>query len=177
MILSGACARCAEHTHVSKSTVQRWFDLFAVQPHRYRHFKLSNDPLFVEKARNIAGLYLNLPDHAVVLCVDEKKQMQALDRTQLMLPMGLGMSKESPTAIFVTVPRRYSRHWTSPPEQSSLSAAAASAPRVPRLFAPHRCQRAQPVRHLSHRRQLCDLRNVTLVTTSQQSRGSRLTSE
>lgn len=80
----------AEQTHVSKSTVQRWFDLFGVQPHRQRHFKLSNDPFFVEKVRDIVGLYLNPPDHAVVLCVDEKTQVQALDRTQPMLPMGLG---------------------------------------------------------------------------------------
>ena len=80
----------AEHTGVSKSTVQRWFDLFGVQPHRQRHFKLSNDPFFIEKVRDIVGLYLNPPDHAVVLCVDEKTQIQALDRTQPMLPMGLG---------------------------------------------------------------------------------------
>jgi transposase len=80
----------AAHTGVSKSTVQRWFSLFAVQPHRQRHFKLSNDPFFVEKVRDIVGLYLNPPDHAVVLCVDEKTQVQALNRTQPMLPMGLG---------------------------------------------------------------------------------------
>ena len=76
----------AEHTGISKSTVQRWFDRFGVQPHR--HFKLSNDPFFIEKVRDIVGLYLNPPDHAVVLCVDEK--IQALQRTQPMLPMGLG---------------------------------------------------------------------------------------
>lgn len=80
----------AKETGVSKSTVQRWFDLFGVQPHRQRHFKLSNDPFFVEKVRDIVGLYLNPPDHALVLCVDEKSQIQALDRTQPMLPMGLG---------------------------------------------------------------------------------------
>ena len=80
----------AEHTGISKSTVQRWFDLFGVQPHRQRHFKLSNDPFFIEKVRDIVGLYLNPPDHAVVLCVDEKTQIQALQRTQPMLPMGLG---------------------------------------------------------------------------------------
>jgi len=80
----------AEHTGISKSTVQRWFNLFGVQPHRQRHFKLSNDPFFVEKVRDIVGLYLNPPDHAVVLCVDEKSQIQALDRTQPLLPMGLG---------------------------------------------------------------------------------------
>ena len=80
----------AEHTGVSKSTVQRWFTLFGVQPHRQRHFKLSNDPFFIEKVRDIVGLYLNPPDHAMVLCVDEKTQVQALNRTQPMLPMGLG---------------------------------------------------------------------------------------
>ncbi len=77
-------------TGISKSTVQRWFNLFSIQPHRQRHFKLSNDPFFVEKVRDIVGLYLNPPDHAVVLCVDEKTRVQALDRTQPMLPMGLG---------------------------------------------------------------------------------------
>ena len=80
----------AEHTGVSKSTVQRWFNLFGVQPHRQKHFKLSNDPFFIEKVRDIVGLYLNPPDHAMVLCVDEKTQVQALNRTQPMLPMGLG---------------------------------------------------------------------------------------
>ncbi|CAM3628312.1 IS630 family transposase [Halomonas lysinitropha] len=80
----------AQETGVSKSTVQRWFDLFGIQPHRQRHFKISNDPFFVEKVRDIVGLYLNPPDHAMVLCVDEKTQVQALDRTQPMLPMGLG---------------------------------------------------------------------------------------
>ncbi len=52
----------AQHTGVSKSTVQRWFDLFGVQPHRQRHFKISNDPFFVEKVRDIVGFYLNPPD-------------------------------------------------------------------------------------------------------------------
>ena len=80
----------AQRTGISKTTVQRWFDLFGVQPHRQRHFKLSNDPFFIEKVRDIVGLYLNPPDHAVVLCVDEKTQIQALQRTQPMLPMGLG---------------------------------------------------------------------------------------
>lgn len=80
----------AKKTGISKSTVQRYFALFGVQPHRTRHFKLSTDPFFVEKVRDIVGLYLNPPDHALVLCVDEKSQIQALERTQPMLPMGLG---------------------------------------------------------------------------------------
>ncbi len=80
----------SERCGVSKSTVARWFELFGVQPHRQRTFKLSNDPFFIEKVRDIVGLYLNPPDHAVVLCVDEKSQIQALQRTQPVLPMGLG---------------------------------------------------------------------------------------
>ena len=80
----------ARASGISKSTVHRLFQVFAVQPHRSRTFKLSNDPFFVEKVRDIAGLYLNPPDHALVLCVDEKSQIQALNRTQPVLPMGLG---------------------------------------------------------------------------------------
>ena len=80
----------AAHSGISKSTVQRWFTLFGVQPHRQRTFKLSTDPFFVEKVRDIVGLYLNPPDHAIVLCVDEKSQIQALQRSQPVLPMGLG---------------------------------------------------------------------------------------
>ena len=75
---------------VSKTTVQRWFSLFGVKPHLARTFKLSNDPFFIEKVRDIVGLYLHPPDHALVLCVDEKSQIQALDRTQRALPLGLG---------------------------------------------------------------------------------------
>jgi transposase len=80
----------AEETGISKSTVQRYFTLFGLQPHRRRSFKLSTDPLFVDKVRDIVGLYLNPPDKALVLCVDEKSQIQALERTQPVLPMGLG---------------------------------------------------------------------------------------
>ena len=70
--------------------MQRYFQLFGIPPHRTRSFKLSTDPLFVEKVRDIVGLYLSPPDHAVVLCVDEKSKIQALERTQPMLPIGLG---------------------------------------------------------------------------------------
>jgi putative transposase len=80
----------AKTTGVSKSTVQRYLALFGVQPHRSKSFKLSTDPFFIEKVRDIVGLYLNPPDHALVLCVDEKSQVQALERTQPVLPMGLG---------------------------------------------------------------------------------------
>ena len=77
-------------TGISKSCVQRYFRLFGIQPHRTKSFKLSTDPYFVEKVRDIVGLYLNPPEHAVVLCVDEKSQIQALERSQPILPMGLG---------------------------------------------------------------------------------------
>src|SRR5450631_3263461 len=77
-------------TRIPKSTVGRYFALFGLQPHRSKSFKLSTDPFFVEKVRDIVGLYLNPPDHALVLCVDEKSQIQALNRTQPVLPMGLG---------------------------------------------------------------------------------------
>jgi transposase len=79
-----------EETGISKSTVQRYLSLFGVQPHRAGSFKLSNDPFFIEKVREVVGLYLNPPDNALVLCVDEKSQVQALERTQPLLPMGLG---------------------------------------------------------------------------------------
>src|SRR3974377_1934529 len=75
---------------ISKSMVGRYFALFGLQPHRARSFKLSTDPFFVEKVRDIVGLYLNPPDKALVLCVDEKSQVQALERSQPVLPMGLG---------------------------------------------------------------------------------------
>ena len=83
----------AAQTGISKSTVGRYFALFAVQPHRSRSFKLSTAPFFVEKVRAIVGLYLNPPDKALVLCVDEKSQIQALERTQPILPMGLGYAE------------------------------------------------------------------------------------
>jgi putative transposase len=77
-------------TGISKTSVQRYLSLFGVQPHRTRSFKLSTDPFFVDKLRDVVGLYLNPPDNALVVCVDEKSQCQALERTQPMLPMGLG---------------------------------------------------------------------------------------
>jgi putative transposase len=88
-----------------KSTVQRYLHLFGVQPHRSKGFKLSTDPQFVEKVRDIVGLYLNPPDHAVVLCVDEKSQIQALERTQPAIPAAPGHPEG--------VPHDYRRHGTT----------------------------------------------------------------
>ena len=67
----------ADAVGVSKSTVQRIWTAFNTQPHRQKHFPLSTDPFFAEKVRDIVGLYLHPPDHALVLCVDEKSQIQA----------------------------------------------------------------------------------------------------
>jgi putative transposase len=80
----------AAETGISKSSVQRYFQLFGLQPHRTEGFKLSTDPFFVEKLRDVVGLYLNPPDNAIVISVDEKSQCQALERTQPMLPLGFG---------------------------------------------------------------------------------------
>jgi transposase len=80
----------AKASGISRSTVNRIWRAFRLQPHRSETFKLSPDPLLVEKVRDIVGLYMNPPDHAVVLCVDEKAQIQALDRTQPLLPMRPG---------------------------------------------------------------------------------------
>lgn len=80
----------AKDTELSCTTVHRIWRAFGLQPHRQRHFRLSTDPFFVEKVRDIVGLYLNPPDKAMVLCVDEKSQIQALGRIQPMLPLGLG---------------------------------------------------------------------------------------
>jgi putative transposase len=82
--------QAAQDSGISKSTVHRVFQAFALQRHRSRSFKLSTEPSFIESVLDIVGLYLNPPDHALVLCVDEKSQIHALNRTQPMLPMGLG---------------------------------------------------------------------------------------
>jgi len=95
----------ARRSGLSQSAISRIWRAFALQPHRTENFKLSTDPLFIEKVRDIVGLYLNPPEKALVLCVDEKTQIQALDRMQPLLPMRPGQ-----------VERRthdYSRHGTT----------------------------------------------------------------
>ena len=81
----------AQKLKVSQSTVSRVWRAFGLQPHRVETFKLSTDPLFVDKVRDIVGLYMNPPTKAMVLCVDEKSQIQALDRTQPALPLAPGL--------------------------------------------------------------------------------------
>ena len=80
----------ARETGISKSSVHRYLELFGLKPHRTESFKLSTDAFFIEKLRDVVGLYLNPPENALVLSVDEKSQCQALERTQPMLPLGLG---------------------------------------------------------------------------------------
>ncbi len=80
----------AKGADLSRPIVHRIWKAFGLQPHRQRTFKLSSDPFFVEKVRDIVGLYLNPPNKAIILCVDEKGRIQALDRTQPLLSMDLG---------------------------------------------------------------------------------------
>jgi transposase len=82
----------AKTSGISVSSVQRIWRAFGLQPHRMETFKLSTDPDFVVKVRDVVGLYVSPPEHAVVLCVDEKSQIQALDRSQPMLPMRPGQA-------------------------------------------------------------------------------------
>jgi transposase len=83
----------ARQSGLSRSTINRIWRAFGLQPHRSETFKLSKDPLFIDKVRDIVGLYLNPPDRALVLSVDEKSQIQALDRTQPLLPMRPGQAE------------------------------------------------------------------------------------
>jgi transposase len=95
----------AAHLGLSQHAVWRTWQAFGLQPHRQEKFKLSTDPQFVEKVYDICGLYLNPPERAVVLCVDEKSQIQALDRTQPILPMLPGTPERAT--------HDYKRHGTS----------------------------------------------------------------
>jgi transposase len=95
----------AKAAGVSVSSVQRIWRAHGLEPHRVRQFKLSNDPAFVEKLRDVVGLYLDPPAHAVVLSVDEKSQIQALDRTQPGLPIKKGRAG--------TMTHDYKRHGTT----------------------------------------------------------------
>jgi transposase len=78
---------------LSQSTVSRIWRAFGLKPHKAETFKLSTDPFFVEKVRDVVGLYMAPPENAIVLCVDEKSQVQALDRTQPLLPMEPGQAE------------------------------------------------------------------------------------
>jgi transposase len=81
----------AEAQHLSQSSIVRIWSQHRLKPHRVETFKLSRDKQFIEKLQDVVGLYLNPPDHALVFCVDEKSQIQALDRTQPLLPLRPGI--------------------------------------------------------------------------------------
>ena len=85
----------AAHSGLSKSTVGRIWRAFRLQPHRAETFKLSTDPLFVDKVRDVVGLYIDPPERAIVLSVDEKSQVQALDRSAPVLPMMPGVPERA----------------------------------------------------------------------------------
>ena len=84
-------SKMAARTGLSKTTIGKIWKDFGLKPHRVDHFKLSTDPLFIDKLYDVVGLYLNPPEAAVVLCVDEKSQVQALQRSQPAFPMMPGM--------------------------------------------------------------------------------------
>jgi len=83
----------AKAAKLNPTAVGRIWRAFGLQPHRHENFKLSTDPLFIDKVRDIVGLYLDPPTRAVVLCVDEKSQIQALERTQPLLPLSFGVAE------------------------------------------------------------------------------------
>jgi transposase len=107
----------AKATGLSRMTISRIWRAFGLQPHRTDTFKLSPDPLLIEKVRDIVGLYLNPPEHALVFCVDEKSQIQALDRTQPLLPIRPGQverrthdyKRNGTTSLFAALELKSSR--------------------------------------------------------------------
>ena len=134
----------AKTVGISVSAVQRIWRAHGLQPHRVRQFKLSRDPEFIPKLRDIVGLYVDPPAHAVILSVDEKSQIQALDRTQPGLPMKTGRAG--------TMTHDYKRHGTTTAVRRAERArrachrpvhAAPSTPRVHSLPQRHRGRRAR----------------------------------
>jgi putative transposase len=97
----------AAEPRVSMTSVRRYFLIFGLQPHRTETFKVSNDPFFIEKLRDVGGPYLSPPDDALIICVDEKSQCRTLERTQPMSTTGFGYVEG--------VTHDYKRHGTTPP--------------------------------------------------------------
>ena len=102
----------AREVGLTQTAVSRIWRAFGLQPHRQDTFKLSKDPLFVEKVHDVVGLYLNPPERAVVLCVDEKSQIQALDRTAPILPMLPASPSAQRTTTSAPGPRASTPPWT-----------------------------------------------------------------
>ena len=141
---------------LSRMAIHRIWQTFGLQPHRSETFKLSNDPLLIEKIRDIVGLYLDPPAHAAVFCVDEKPQIQALDRTQPLLPMQPGQierrthdyKRHGTTTLFAALNAK-----TSEVISSFINDTARAVPRISRS---HRYAGAAPARRAHHHGQLRD---------------------
>ena len=101
----------AEHLGMSQSTVSRVWRAFGLAPHKQDSWKLSKDPLFVEKVRDVVGLYLNPPERALVLCVDEKTQIQALNRTHRCSRCCPARRREPATTTSATAPQACTQPW------------------------------------------------------------------
>jgi hypothetical protein len=154
----------AKTVGIGASTVQRIWRAHGLQPHRIRRFKLSKDPRFAEKLRDVVGLYVDPPAHAVVLSVDEKSQIQALDRTQPGLPMKKGRAghHDRPTTTSGTAPppsSPRSMFWMEPFSVAACSgtgirSSSAPASGVHPLPQRHRSQRAGRQAHPRHPGQL-----------------------
>ena len=147
----------ARRSGLSHNTVSRIWRAFALQPHRTETFKLSADPLFIEKVRDIVGLYLNPPDRALVLCVDEKSQIQALDRTRPLLPLRPGQAerrthdyvRHGTTSLFAALDARTGQgDWPVPPPPPGLGVPQVS--RCHRVRGARRVGRAPDCRQLRH---------------------------
>ena len=119
----------AKHLGVSDFTVSTTWKKWGLQPWRVQTFKFSTDPELEAKIRDVVGLYLNPPDKAIVLCVDEKSQVQALDRTAPVLPLRLGSRRSRPTTTSGTAPPRCSPRWRSRPARSPTPATRGTATR------------------------------------------------
>ena len=147
----------ARRSGLSHNTVSRIWRAFALQPHRTETFKLSADPLFIKKVRDIVGLYLNPPDRALVLCVDEKSQIQALDRTRPLLPLRPGQAerrthdyvRHGTTSLFAALGRQdRSGDWPVPPPPPGPGVPQVS--RCYRVRGARRVGRAPDCRQLRH---------------------------
>ena len=117
----------ARQLGIGDATVARAWRRYRVQPWRRETFKFSTDPELEAKVRDVVGLYLDPPQNAIVLCVDEKSQIQALDRTAPILPLRPGCRRKPPTTTSATAPRRCSPRWRSPPARSPTAATTGTA--------------------------------------------------
>jgi hypothetical protein len=147
----------AKASGLGRTTVQQIWRAFGLQPHRTETFKLSTDPLLIEKVRDIVGLYMHPPTHAVVFCVDEKSQIQALDRTQPVLPMRPGQverrthdyRRHGTTTLFAALERedQHADHAVSSTASLDGVPAVSGRDRRGRASAPRRASDHGQLRH------------------------------